>query len=75
MAFLACQAPHALACVLAGRNYDLATPRTTIEHCAKDASMDKEVRVAPRCRPGGRPGRQRKAERPRLTRPKRSGAR
>ncbi|KAL2201177.1 hypothetical protein P885DRAFT_73526 [Corynascus similis CBS 632.67] len=40
-AFFLCMIPHAYGVRLAGKNYDLANPRKTEEHCAKDTSLDK----------------------------------
>ncbi|KAK4106386.1 hypothetical protein N658DRAFT_17281 [Parathielavia hyrcaniae] len=40
-AFILCMAPHAYAIKLANKNYDLGNPRKTIEHCAKDTTLDK----------------------------------
>jgi hypothetical protein len=37
-------APHMYASILAGKNYDLANPRSVVENCAKDTTIDKPVR-------------------------------
>ncbi|KAK4123529.1 hypothetical protein N657DRAFT_412900 [Parathielavia appendiculata] len=41
VAFILCMVPHAYAIKLAGKNYDVGNPRKTVEHCAKDTSLDK----------------------------------
>ncbi|KAK7735908.1 hypothetical protein SLS53_007286 [Cytospora paraplurivora] len=42
-AFLLALAPHAYASIAAGKSYDLAYPRKTVESAAKDTSQDKQT--------------------------------
>ncbi|ROW17485.1 hypothetical protein VPNG_00763 [Cytospora leucostoma] len=42
-AFLLALAPHAYASIAAGKSFDLAYPRKTVESAAKDASQDKQT--------------------------------
>ncbi|KAK0711307.1 hypothetical protein B0H67DRAFT_584941 [Lasiosphaeris hirsuta] len=43
IAFMLVMVPHAYSIVLAGKNYDLDSPRRTEDLCAKDTSLDKAV--------------------------------
>ena len=44
-AFMLAHTPHFIGSIAAGRNYELANPRRTQEHCERDESMDKAVRL------------------------------
>ncbi|KAK3357306.1 hypothetical protein B0T25DRAFT_538820 [Lasiosphaeria hispida] len=43
IAFMLVMVPHAYSIVLAGKNYDLDSPRRTEDLCAKDTSLGKAV--------------------------------
>lgn len=37
--------PHAYAAQAAGKNFDVAQPRNSLDNCEKDSSLDKKVRL------------------------------
>jgi hypothetical protein len=41
--------PHTYAGIMAGKNQDVANPRKTEEHLAKDDSLDKVVSITHPC--------------------------
>lgn len=42
-AFFLALTPHTYAAVAAGKNFDLAQPRNSLENCEKDTGLDKKV--------------------------------
>lgn len=46
-AFFLALTPHTYAAIAAGKNFDLAQPRNSLEHCEKDTELDKKVSSFP----------------------------